>query len=532
MPAGSTPDETLGAGGSPSAPNDHDRVAKVSIQGLSKRYGGVQALAGVSFAAQAGSIHAVVGENGAGKSTLMKILAGAVRPDAGAILIDGAPFEVSSPQASHDRGIGIVYQELSLFPDRSVLANLFADRVETRFGLVSLAAMERRARPVLREIGLDVELSRPVGFLPIGEQQLVELSRVLLSEPKLLILDEPNSALSDRETERLFAVLRRLRASGITMLYVSHRLEEVFSIADHVTVLRNGEHVLTQPRSALTIPDVVRAMLGRDERALYPERKPRREEGLDDRRLVVSCLAVRPSLREVSFEARAGEIVGLAGIQGSGVSDLLSALFGVRRAHRGTVEFPDGRGLPPSPTASARRGLSLVPADRRRQGLMLEHTIAQNISQVRGGALRRRGVWLGKAELGRAAQRQIAALRIKAPSPWSQVHHLSGGNQQKVVIGKWLEIAPGVILLDDPARGVDVGAKQEIFALVRALADDGKIVIFHSTEVPELIGLADRVVGLYRGRVAIDRPVDELDAGMLLHIINTGEAPDVTGGSR
>jgi ABC-type sugar transport system ATPase subunit len=526
MPVASDLHSGQGAGADAPAP-------KVSISGLSKRYGGVQALADVGFDAMPGSIHAVVGENGAGKSTLMKIMAGAVRPDSGTILLDGEPFEATTPHTAHERGVGIVYQELSLFPDRSVLANLFPDREETRFGLISLSAMERKARPMLREIGLTVPLSRPVGFLPIGEQQLVELCRVLLSEPSVLILDEPNSALSEQETDRLFAVLRSMRDSGITMFYVSHRLEEVFAIADTVTVMRNGTHVFTRPRSELTIPDVVRAMLGREEHALYPDRADRaRVADAVVPRLSVQGLAVRPSLKDVSFEAHAGEIVGLAGIQGSGVSDLLGALFGVRKAIRGSVTYPDGKGLPGSATASARRGVSLVPSDRRHQGLMLEHTIAQNVSQVRGGALGGFKVWLGRAELARAAQRQITALRIKAPSPWSQVHHLSGGNQQKVVIGKWLEISPGVILLDDPARGVDVGAKQEIFALVRALADEGKIVLFHSTEVPELIGLSDRIVGLHRGRVVVDQPAAELDSSSLLHAINTGEPPVTSGGTR
>jgi ABC-type sugar transport system ATPase subunit len=422
--------------------------------------------------------------------------------------------------------VGIVYQELSLFPERPVLANLFPNSETTRLGFVSRKAMARRAEPVLRDIGLDLDLDRRVAHLALGEQQLVELCRVLLSEPSLLILDEPNSALTERETERLFTVLRRLRESGITMLYVSHRLEEVFSIADRLTVLRNGRHVLTAARADLTIAEAVRSMLGREERALYPRRSgAARGAGGSARRVVVAGLALRPRLHDVSFEARAGEIVGLAGIQGSGVSDLLGALFGTRKADAGTVTFPDGEGLPGSETAAARRRISLAPADRRRQGLMLDQSIARNIGQVRFGALPSRRPWLGSAELVRAAERQIAALQIKAPSPSTTVHHLSGGNQQKVVLGKWLEIAPDVMLLEDPARGVDIGAKQEIFALIRKLADEGKIVLFHSTEVPELIGLCDRVVGLYAGRVVVDAPVATLDAHSLLHAINTGESP-------
>lgn len=519
MQAADETNSTKGAGASPPAPSS----TKVAIAGLSKHYGGVRALDDVSFEARGGTIHAVIGENGAGKSTLMKILAGAVKPDSGTIAIDGDRFDALTPREAHERGIGIVYQELSLFGERPVLANLFPNNEARRFGLISRSEMARRALPVLREIGLDVDLDRPVGFLPIGEQQLVELSRVLLSEPSVLILDEPNSALSESETERLFAVLRRLRDSGITMFYVSHRLEEVFSIADTITVLRNGRHVLTSDRSRLTIPDAVHAMLGREERALYPaRRRAGRAPELSTPRLVVSGLVVRPRLKNVSFEAHAGEIVGLAGIQGSGVSDLLGALFGVRKADAGTVTFPDGRGLSGSATRSARRGISFVPADRRRQGLMLSHSIAQNIGQVRNGALRSWNVWLGRRQLARSAERQIAALQIKTQSPWATAHHLSGGNQQKVVLGKWLEIDPGVFLLDDPARGVDIGAKQEIFALMRRLADSGKVVLFHSTEVPELIGMCDRLIGLYRGRVILDSPSEGIDSSLLLHAINTG----------
>lgn len=522
MQAGDQVDpEGGGPSGSPSPP------PAISIRGLEKRYGGVVALGGVDFDAARGSVHAVVGENGAGKSTLMKILAGAVGPDAGTMSLNGEALEGLTPLTARERGIGIVYQELSLLPNRSVLANLFVNRELVRNGLVSRRTMLKRAAPTLAEIGLDVDLDQPVGFLPIGEQQLVELCRVLLSEPSVLILDEPNSALSEEETSRLFAVLRRLAGAGITILYVSHRLEEVFAIADRITVLRNGREVLTADRRELTIRGLVHAMIGQSEHELFPDRAAV-EPDAERRMLSVRALSLRGRLRDVSFEARAGEIVGLAGIEGSGVSDILMVLFGARRPDKGEVTFPDGGGVPRSTTAAARRRISLVPADRRRQGLMLTRDVAQNVAHVSAGALASRSPWLARGHLAAAAKRQMSNLQIKAPSPWAQVHQLSGGNQQKVVIGKWLEIGPHVVLLDDPARGVDVGAKSEIFRLVRDVASERRIVLFRSTELPELLGLCDRILVFYRGRLVSDAEPTAFDSRSLLHAINTGEVPETT----
>ena len=350
---------------------------------------------------------------------------------------------------------------------------------------------------------------------------------MLLAEPTVLILDEPNSALSEEETQRLFAVLKRLAAAGITILYVSHRLEEVFAIADRITVLRNGREVLTAARTGLTIRAVVHAMIGQSEHELFPDRGPGRADG-ERRALSVRELSVRGRLRDVSFEARAGEIVGLAGIEGSGVSDVLLVLFGAKRPDGGEVRFPDGRRAPRSTTAAARRRISLVPADRRRHGLMLSRDVATNVAHVSAGALANRSPWLARGQLVAAAQRQMRGLQIKAPSASAQVHQLSGGNQQKVVIGKWLEIAPDVVLLDDPARGVDVGAKSEIFRLVRQVTDEGRIVLFRSTELPELLGLCDRILVFYRGRLVADAPPAAFDSRSLLHAINTGEVPDTT----
>jgi ABC-type sugar transport system ATPase subunit len=499
----------------------------VSVRELRKRYGGVTALDGLNLDVSSGAIHAIVGENGAGKSTLMKALAGVVRPDSGEILIEGQEVTMESPAAARRRGIGIVYQELSLFPQRSVLANLFVNREPKRRGLVSTSAMRELSREMLDRLGLHVDVEAPVGRLSIGEQQLVELARVLLEQPRLLILDEPNSALNERETERLFAVLRQLRGRGATMLYVSHRLEEVFAISDRVTVTRNGRDVWTRNRDKLTIPEVIDAMIGARHDDLFPPPLPPREAG-PPQELKVQGLS-GAELRNVAFTARSGEVVGLAGLEGAGVSTLVSILFGARRAKSGVAIYPDGRGLPRSATEAARRSVCLVPADRRRGGLMLDQSVQFNVSHVVMGALKGTP-WFSFAEARARAERQIAQLRIKARSPDTPVNQLSGGNQQKVVIGKWLEVAPRVILLDDPTRGVDVGAKREIYELIRQMSADGRIVLFSSTELPELIGLCDRILVLYRGALVGEVAGGGVDSRTLLHLINTGEKPVATDG--
>lgn len=498
----------------------------VAMSGLSKSYGGIRALIDMSMEVQSGTIHAVVGENGAGKSTLMKILAGAVQPDAGTITLDGQKVDFRSPPDARRAGIGIVYQELSIFPDRSVLANVFADNLPTRFGLVDRDAMLAKARPVLDELAVRSAPDTLVGDLDLDERQLVEISRVLIEAPRLLILDEPNSALNEHETERLFDVLRDLRRKGMTMLYVSHRLEEVFAIADRITVMRNGRLAFTRDRADVTMQEVVQGMVGKAQEELFPPRR-RTTDTADgasatDGELSIRGLGAGDDLRDVDFTARPGEIIGLAGLEGSGVATLLGVLFGTRKATSGNVIYPDGKGLPGTPTAAARRGVGLVPADRRNQGLMLERSVIRNMTLASVGAMADRGMLLSPGSMLAATRRQIDRLRIKVRDPNAPVSSLSGGNQQKVVLGRWLEINPRVLLLDDPTRGVDVGAKREIYLLIRRLAAEGRIVLFRSTELPELVGLADRILVFYRGRLALDLDGTAVSDHQVLHAINAG----------
>jgi ABC-type sugar transport system ATPase subunit len=506
----------------PAAPEGPETsTPAVAVSGLSKSYGGIRALIDTDLDVQPGLVHAVVGENGAGKSTLMKILAGAVRADAGSIRIDGTPATFATPQDARRAGIGIVYQELSLFPERSILANLFPDDQPTRFGLVDRQAMRRQAGPKLASIGLDVDPDTLAGDLDLAERQLLEICRVLVEEPRLLILDEPNSALNDRESERLFAVLRQLRATGVTMLYVSHRLEEVFGIADRITVMRNGRLVMTRDIDDVNMAEVVQGMVGTAQEELFPPRRAT-DLGGEAAGLRVTGLSAGDELEDVSFTARPGEVVGLAGLDGSGVATLLGVLFGTRRATAGTVLYPDDGGLPSSPTRAAARGISLVPADRRNQGLMLDRSIVRNITLVSVGAMDARSPWVSARSMLDATRRQIERLKIKVGDPRDAVGSLSGGNQQKVVLGRWLEAEPRLLLLDDPTRGVDVGAKHEIYLLIRRLAEEGRVVLFRSTELPELVGLADRILVFYRGRLALDLDAATIDDHQVLHAINTG----------
>ncbi|MEO5757705.1 MAG: sugar ABC transporter ATP-binding protein [Mesorhizobium sp.] len=495
----------------------------ISVRGLAKRYGGAVVLEEMNLAVARGAIHAVVGESGAGKSTLMKILAGIVKPDSGIITIDGRNVTIDSPISARKHGISAAFQETGLFPERSVLANLFVNRQPLRNGLIALSEMKGRSHNLLRQLGLDVDVRRPLLDLSAGERQLVGIARALLESPRLLILDEPNSALDQGEAERLVAVLRSLQARGMTMLYVSNRLEEVFAVADQITILRNGRDVLTKERSELTASE--ERMIGQLRQASLLPALPAlpATAGAVRPRLTVSGLGAG-ILSGASFSARGGEIVGIAGLEGSGISDLLALLFGLRRPREGKANFPDGSGLPRSPTEAARRNIALISGDRRRNGLMLDKSLAFNMSSIVVGARNWGSFWYSpKAAIARAG-RQIDALRIKV-MPDMPAASLSAGEQQKLVLAKWLEIGPQVVLLDDPVRGIDVGGKQEIYALIRQIAASGCIVLFNSSELSELAGLSDRVLAFSKGEFAGEISGTDMDSQNISRLITIGKAP-------
>jgi D-xylose transport system ATP-binding protein len=475
---------------------------------LTKRFPGVVALRDVNFTLVPGEIHALCGENGAGKSTLIKLLSG-IHPHGsyeGELLVDGKPVHFRGIADAERAGIAVITQELALVDELSIAENIFLGRLPRRGWRVDWLEMHRRAAALLADFGLALPPEMPVGRLGIGHKQLIEIVRALDKRSRVLVLDEPSAALTESEVATLSGHLQRLRQQGTAIIYISHRLDEVFALADRITVLRDGASIVTLPRSEATIPLVIRHMVGRELGDLFPRRRPTLEDASGPL-LAVRDLAVSPApgvpdrLQGISFAVRAGEVLGFGGLMGAGRTELLMHLFGAW-GHRtaGTVEL---RGEPypaPTPGESIRRGLVLVSEDRRRFGLILEQSIGFNLSLsclpgfVRGGRIDAAAEFVGNRTL-------FESLRVKAPDQAVTVSGLSGGNQQKVVLGKALQTVPSVVLLDEPTRGIDVGAKLEVYELINRLTAEGKAVILVSSELPELMGVSDRIIMLCEGRI-------------------------------
>ncbi|WP_029009265.1 sugar ABC transporter ATP-binding protein [Azospirillum halopraeferens] len=482
-------------------PND---PAFLALAGVAKRYGGAVALRDVSFSAGRGSIHAILGENGAGKSTLMKILAGAVAADCGSVTLDGRPLRLDGPAAALREGIVCIFQELSIIPDLTVAENIcLADPPRRRIGTIDRGAQRRRARAVLDALGCGsgLDVRARCADLPLAKRQIVEIAKALARRPRVLILDEATSALSAEDAERVMRHLRRLREEGVCVLFISHRMHEVDALADTCSVFRNGEHVATFPAGSRTHDEIVRLMIGRSIAHVYPP-KPERPPPAEPY-LRVRGLARDGVLKGIDLDVRPGEIVGLGGLDGQGQRELLLALAGVLRGTTGDVRIGTAAGLPSGPRAAGGPGrrIALIPEDRKTEGLFLGLSVAANLSFAALDRLSRCGIVDTDAE--RALVAGLAGrLAVKAPDRDAPVATLSGGNQQKVVLGKWLATEPKLLLLMDPTRGIDVGTKQEIYRLMRDLAAAGVAILFHSTDYDELIGLCDRVLVLYDGRVA------------------------------
>jgi ribose transport system ATP-binding protein len=473
----------------------------MQLSGISKSYGGVQALAEVDFAGSASSIHAVLGENGAGKSTLIKIVSGVVVPDAGTMTFEGAPVRFSKPMDATLAGIVSVFQELSIIPDLSVADNISITDPPRRFGLIDHKAQRRRAEELLASVGCeDINPIQNVRDLPLSRRQMVEIAKALGRNPKLLILDEATSALTAADVERVYAILHRLRSKGLSILYISHRMHEIQALADTVSVFRNGRHVSTFAAGDRSETEVVQMMIGRDVSNVYPPKPVRAAPPPPV--LEVKGLGWIDRLSGISFTAGKGEIVGLGGLDGQGQRELLLALFGVLRGVEGTVAI-DGRPVRISSPSAATRpslGIALIPEDRKTEGLMLPMSISDNISLTALGSMSR-GLVIDRDLERRRVAEMVEVLKIKIGSIDDAVATLSGGNQQKVVIAKWLLTGARIMLLNDPTRGIDVGTKEEIYRLLRSLADSGTTILLYSTDYEELIGCCDRVMILYGGRI-------------------------------
>jgi ribose transport system ATP-binding protein len=474
----------------------------LELVGVSKRYGGVRALEGVDFACRRGSIHAVLGENGAGKSTLIKIIAGVVQPDEGSIRLAGQRVTFPDPLAANAQGIVCIFQELSLMPDLSVADNIgISNPPRGRLGLIDKRAQRRRAEELLARVGCeDVNPLERVAHLPLSRRQMVEIAKALGRDPKLLILDEATSALTSGDVAKVYEILKSLRRDGLCLLYISHRMHEIEALADTCSVFRNGRRIDTFAAGTRTSDEIVQLMIGREMAHVYPD-KPQRNEPPPPV-LEVRDLRWTDRLNGISLTVGRGEIVGLGGLDGQGQRELLLALFGVLRGIEGEI-LVDGHPRAPGSPAQAKRkqiGMALIPEDRKTEGLMLPMSVAENISLAALGGLAS-GPFIDRDKETAAIERMVATLRIKVGNVADPVATLSGGNQQKVVIAKWLLTEPRIVLLNDPTRGIDVGTKQELYQLLRDLADAGASILFYTTDYDELIGCCDRVLILYDGRV-------------------------------
>ena len=494
-------------GENPSSERSAPVRSLLEIQGVSKSFGAVAAVRDVSFALQAGEIHALVGENGAGKSTIVKMLAGVHRPDTGSLLIDGEEVALNRPADAQAAGIAVIYQEPTLFPDLSVAENIFMGRQPlTSFGRIDRTATLDAATALFERLGVMIDPRRPARGLSIADQQIVEIAKALSTDARVVVMDEPTAALSGVEVERLFGVARSLAGRGAAVLFISHRFQEITALCQRITVMRDGRHVSTDRLADVTIDEIVRRMVGRDLDVLFPKQ----DVTAGDVVLEVSGLARDGVFEDISFQVRAGEIVALAGLVGAGRSEVMRAVFGIDKRDAGRVTVA-GRSLPAGrPRAAMSAGMALVPEDRRQQGLVMDLSIQRNATMTRLRSLTRLGLLLGGGER-RLAEDWTARLQTKYGRIGDPVGTLSGGNQQKVVLAKWLATSPKVLIVDEPTRGIDIGTKAEVHRLMSGLAADGVAIVMISSELPEVLGMADRVLVMREGRLVRELSRAEAD---------------------
>jgi ribose transport system ATP-binding protein len=499
------------------------RTPRLEMRHIAKKFGGVRALSDVSLTAQTGEVHAICGENGAGKSTLMKILAGAITAYDGQIRLNGRSVRFSGPRDAEDSGIRIIYQELNLVPQLTVADNIFLGREKTwggRLGWLDDRVMEDRSRQLFARLGASIDPTAKLGDLRIGDQQMVEIAKALAFDAAVVIMDEPTSALSDSEVERLFRVIADLRKAGTSVLYISHKMNEVFTLADRITVLRDGQFVATASRAETSPEKVVRWMVGREIAALNYVQHPIGEQPLlevIDLSLPTSPGSGRPRLRDISFSVRTGEVLGVAGLLGAGRTELLEAIYGASAFQpAGTIRI-DGREIRfTHPDQAIKAGIAMVTEDRKTLGLFDRMTVAENITIRRLPDLTIGPLIDPRAE-SRAVAWSIKELAIKTAGGDVPVTSLSGGNQQKCIVARWLLIEPKVLLLDEPTRGIDVGAKAEIYALIRKLAREGRAIVMTSSELPELLAVSDRIIVLCEGRLTAQIPRAVATEEIIMH---------------
>lgn len=470
---------------------------RIEMRGIDKSFGSNQVLKQAGFTLESGEVHALMGENGAGKSTLMKILTGVYTKDAGTMLVDGKEVNYKNPQEAEKAGIVFIYQELNVMFDLTVEENLFMGKeIHGKFGICDRKAMQKKAQEALNTLGVNISPKTVMSELSVGQQQMVEICKALMADAKVIIMDEPTAALTQSETVALFKVIESLRKKGVSMVYISHRMEEIFELCDRITVLRDGSYIGVKNIPETNMNEIVKMMIGRE----IGERYPSRDVKIGKEVLKVKGLTRKGTFHDVSFSVRAGEVLGVSGLMGAGRTEIMQAIFGNLSYESGTIEI-DGKEVKISnPRQAMEHGIGFITEDRKTEGLMLDKSIRENISLCNLGRISKSSVISKEAEKNMVAE-AIKDLHIKCFGPYHECNNLSGGNQQKVVLAKWILTNPKILILDEPTRGVDIGAKKEIYSIINKLAAQGVAIIMVSSELPEVLGMSDNIMVVREGEV-------------------------------
>lgn len=492
----------------------------LEMSGIRKTFPGVVALDDVGLTVRRGTVHTLMGENGAGKSTLMKVLIGMYVPDAGTVVLDGKPVSFSTTRDGLEAGISMIHQELSPVPEMGVAENIWLGREpKNKFGLVDHRLMRRKTRELFADLGIKIDVSRPMKDLTVARQQMVEIAKAISYDAQIIIMDEPTSAIPEREVEHLHSMIRQLTASGVAVIYITHKMDEVFSISDEITVFRDGRYIATRPAAELDRRQLIELMVGRELTDLFPKL----ESDIGDVAMSVRNISRGDLVRDVSFDLRRGEILGVAGLMGAGRTELLETIFGIYPPESGEVWVEGKRLQIKSPQDAIRANIGLLTEDRKLNGIMGVLSVRDNMIVASLPSFTRRG-FLQLRKISKACVEQRKALAIKTPTLGQRIQNLSGGNQQKALISRWLLTVPDIIMVDEPTRGIDVGAKSEIHRLISLLAQQGKAVIMVSSELPEVLGMSDRILVMHEGRLAGELSREEANQEAIMHLATGSDA--------
>jgi len=492
----------------------------IEMTGISKSFDGNSVLKNVEFSVKKGEIHALMGENGAGKSTLMKILTGIYARDTGEVKVRGKLVDFKNPKEAEHAGIAVIHQELNILPDLTVAENLFLGNEKTfgKSGILKTKEMNKKAKLILGELGLNVDVKTVARELSVGKQQIIEIAKAMSSNAEVIVMDEPTAALTEREIVSLFETIRALQSNGVSFVYISHRMEEIFALCDRITILRDGNYVGVKEIKETSFDEIVQMMVGRE----LGERFPERNATIGEVKLTASGLTRNGHFEDISFELRKGEVLGIAGLMGAGRTEVAQSLFGYKKLQKGTISLNGKPVKISSPLQAKKLGFGYVTEDRKLEGLIVDFSVKDNLSLTNFNKVSSNGIIKANEEKV-LYETMVKRLGVRTSGPNQAVKSLSGGNQQKVVIAKWLGIEPNVLILDEPTRGVDVGAKKEIYSIINELAEKGVAILMISSELPEIIGMADRVLVMHEGTLTAELQKDEMTQERIMHYATGGD---------